>query len=41
MIGLIKSGLDYASRGIRINAAYPVTIDMPMVADMMAKNQMP
>jgi len=32
-----RAALEYAPRGIRINAVCPVTIETPMVADMIAK----
>jgi NAD(P)-dependent dehydrogenase (short-subunit alcohol dehydrogenase family) len=32
-----SAALEYAARGIRINAVCPGTIDTPMVAEMLAK----
>lgn len=35
-----RAALEYAPRGIRINAVCPVTIETPMVADMIAKGEL-
>jgi NAD(P)-dependent dehydrogenase (short-subunit alcohol dehydrogenase family) len=41
VIGLTRSaGIEYASRGVRINAICPGTIATPMVTDMVAKGEL-
>ena len=41
VLGMTKSaGVEYAPRGIRINAVCPGTIETPMVTDMIAKGEL-
>jgi NAD(P)-dependent dehydrogenase (short-subunit alcohol dehydrogenase family) len=41
VIGLARSAaVEYAARGVRINAVCPGTIETPMVTDMVAKGEL-